>query len=166
VQSLFGFLIGNNRPNNVDTVVAVKHTVLAIAWLAVNQSVSSAFFLEPPFDTAPMKLDPDIAQARKRPQRFWFGRDLSKLTMVRSKSEQDMRVGEKVLLKNSDSLPSTTHGQEGDPGVVVVHTFVVRQTCTDVTVLWQDGVHEMVKSTNLIPYLNPDESDCWWVICG
>lgn len=42
MQSLFGFLIGNNRPSNVDTVVAVKHTVLAIAWLAVNQSVSSS----------------------------------------------------------------------------------------------------------------------------
>lgn len=83
------------------------------------------------------------------------------LTLVRSKSDQDMRVGDKVLLKNPVSLPSTTHGQEGDPGVVVVHTLVVRQTCTDVAVLWQDGALEIVRSTNLIPYLNPDESDCW-----
>jgi ubiquitin-conjugating enzyme E2 O len=113
-----------------------------------------------------MKLDPDIAQARKRPQRFWFGPDLSKLTLIRSKHDQDMRVGDKVRLKNTTSLPSTTHGQEGDPGVVVVRTFVVRQTCTDVTVLWQDGARETMKSTNLIPYLNPDESDCWWVFYG
>lgn len=39
VQSIFGFLLGNIRPGNQDTVVAVKRTVLAIAWLAINQSV-------------------------------------------------------------------------------------------------------------------------------
>jgi ubiquitin-conjugating enzyme E2 O len=81
--------------------------------------------------------------------------------MVRCKSEQDMRVGDKVLLKHSASLPSTTHGQEGDPGVVVVHTLVVTQTRTNVTVLWQDGAREIVGATDLIPYLNPDDSDCW-----
>lgn len=39
VQSIFGFLLGNVRPGNQDTVVSVKRTVLAIAWLAINQSV-------------------------------------------------------------------------------------------------------------------------------
>ena len=43
--SLFGLLIGNNRPSGTDTVVAVYHTVLAIAWLALNQAVRSHTFL-------------------------------------------------------------------------------------------------------------------------
>lgn len=73
-----------------------------------------------------------------------------------------MRVGDKVLLKDTTGLPRTTHGQEGDPaGVVVVQTFIVKETCTTVTVLWQDGTEEVLRSTELIPYLNPDEYDCW-----
>lgn len=39
VHGLFGFLMGNARPSSEDTVVAVRRTVLAIAWLAINQSV-------------------------------------------------------------------------------------------------------------------------------
>ena len=39
VQGLFGFLLGTTRPSNADTVVSVKHTVLAVSWLAINQSV-------------------------------------------------------------------------------------------------------------------------------
>jgi hypothetical protein len=45
IQNLFGFLMGNNRPSNVDTVIAVKHTVLAVCWLAINQSVRSVEIL-------------------------------------------------------------------------------------------------------------------------
>lgn len=40
MQSLIGFFLGNARPSNSDTVVHVKRTVLAVAWLAINQSVS------------------------------------------------------------------------------------------------------------------------------
>ncbi len=39
VQGIFGFLLGSMRPNVADTVVSVKHTVLAVAWLAINQVV-------------------------------------------------------------------------------------------------------------------------------
>lgn len=31
------------------------------------------------------------------------------------------------------------------------------------TVLWQDGSRETLSSTELIPYLNVDEHDCWYV---
>jgi ubiquitin-conjugating enzyme E2 O len=74
-----------------------------------------------------------------------------------------MRVGDKVHLKDCVDLPITTHGQEGDPaGVIAVQTFVVKETKTTVNVLWQDGTQETLPSTELIPYLNPDEYDCWW----
>ena len=82
--------------------------------------------------------------------------------MVRSVSGEDMRVGNKVLLKDCVGLPVTTHGREDDrAGVVTVQTFVVKETKTTVNVLWQDGTQETLPSTELIPYLNPDEYDCW-----
>lgn len=40
MQSLIGFFLGNARPSSRDTVVHVKRTVLAVAWLAINQTVS------------------------------------------------------------------------------------------------------------------------------
>lgn len=45
MQSLIGFFLGNARPSSQDTVVHVKRTVLAVAWLAINQSVSSIGFI-------------------------------------------------------------------------------------------------------------------------
>ena len=39
VQSFFGFLQATPKPDQQDTVLTVKHTVLAVAWLAINQMV-------------------------------------------------------------------------------------------------------------------------------
>lgn len=39
MQTLMSFFLGNVRPSAQDTVIEVKRTVLAIAWLAINQSV-------------------------------------------------------------------------------------------------------------------------------
>ncbi|KAJ3528107.1 hypothetical protein NM688_g8036 [Phlebia brevispora] len=39
MQSIIGFLLGNVRPSSQDTVLSVKRTVLAVAWLAINQSI-------------------------------------------------------------------------------------------------------------------------------
>jgi ubiquitin-conjugating enzyme E2 O len=39
----------------------------------------------------------------------------------------------------------------------------VKETMTRVTVLWQDGASEVLDTKELIPYLNPDEYDCWCV---
>ncbi|KAI0932058.1 hypothetical protein AcW2_000786 [Taiwanofungus camphoratus] len=145
VQGLFGFLLGNARPSSQDTVVAVRRTVLAIAWLAINQSLS-----------------PAEAQSRLRPARFWHGQDLAKLTLVRRRAEQTFRVGDRVLPKDTIGLPVTRHGKEEDiHNVLEVHTFVVRETRTMVNVLWQDGTRETLDAKETVPYLNPDEYDCW-----
>lgn len=97
-----------------------------------------------------------------RPKRFWYGSDISELTLVQSKSDRDLRVGDKVVLKNASELPRSTHGREGDvTGVISVQAFCVKETRTTVEVLWQDGIREKLQSTELIPYLNPDEYDCW-----
>ncbi|KAH9082216.1 hypothetical protein EDB83DRAFT_2503321 [Lactarius deliciosus] len=119
--------------------------VLAISWLAINQSLSA-----------------EAAQRISRPERFWSGENLAKLKLVRSRAEWMMRVGDKVILKDATNLPSTRHGKEGEPyGVIEVRVYVVRETQTTVDVLWQDGSTETMPTTRLIPYLNPDEYDCW-----
>ncbi|KAJ7932556.1 hypothetical protein B0H13DRAFT_1955957 [Mycena leptocephala] len=134
VHNLFGFLLGNSRPSPNDTCVHVAHSVYAITWLALSQA--------------------------RRPQQFWTATDMSKLTLIRSLSDLEMRVGDRVTFKDEVQVPSTTHGLEGGPRIVV-KTFTVTETQTFLDVLWQDGTKETVRSTELIPYLNPDEYDCW-----
>ncbi|KAJ7092567.1 hypothetical protein C8R44DRAFT_816023 [Mycena epipterygia] len=143
VHNLFGFLLGNTRPSPSDTCVHVTHSVYAVTWLAVSQA-----------------LDPEEAQSRRRPQQFWTGSDMSKLTLIRSLSDLEMRVGDRVTFKDESRVPGTTHGLDGG-SKVVVKTFTVTETQTFLDVLWQDGTKETVRSTELIPYLNPDEYDCW-----
>ncbi len=43
LASMIGSVFGNRA--SVDTVLDVKHTVFAISWLAINQSVSSTLTL-------------------------------------------------------------------------------------------------------------------------
>ncbi|TFK56945.1 hypothetical protein OE88DRAFT_1670528 [Heliocybe sulcata] len=147
MQSFFQYFRGNDlpQPSNDDTVVDLKHTVLAVTWLAVNQS-----------------LEPNEIQNSKRPQRFWHGADLARLTLIRSHMDQMVRVGDRLTLKPSDDLPVTRHGGEGtNHPPIEVRTFAVSSTDTTVNVLWQDGQVEKFKSTEVIPYLNADEYDCW-----
>ncbi|KAL1940019.1 hypothetical protein VTO73DRAFT_9354 [Trametes versicolor] len=143
VTGILGFLIGGTRPSDRDTVINVKHTVLAIAWLAINQSLS-----------------PEDAQGKPRPQRYWYGADLGKLTTITRKAEEAMRVGDRVRLKNSRDGPVTRHGRPADGGIEV-DTLVVQETRTSVDVLWQDGTRETMDVKQTVPYLNPDEYDCW-----
>ncbi|KAF8973555.1 hypothetical protein BDZ97DRAFT_1775695 [Flammula alnicola] len=143
MQNLFGFLQGNNEGKEV--VIDVKHNTYAVAWLALNQS-----------------LEPAIAEKKTRPKQFWSGQDLGRLTLIRGRSDLEMRVGDRVHLKDAKGLPWTEHGQEGDAtGVVQVQTFLVTETVTELDILWQDGTRETLKSVEVIPYLNPDEYDCW-----
>ncbi|KAJ2927209.1 hypothetical protein H1R20_g9885, partial [Candolleomyces eurysporus] len=73
-----------------------------------------------------------------------------------------MRVGDRVYLKDTSSAPLTQHGNEGDPaGIMQVHTYKVIETVSMFDVLWQDGVREKVRSIDVVPYMNPDEYDCW-----
>ncbi|KAF8078774.1 hypothetical protein FPV67DRAFT_1466416 [Lyophyllum atratum] len=143
MYNLFGFFLGATRPDSVDTVISVKHTVYAVAWLAVNQS-----------------LDPADAEGKTRPPKFWHGEDVGKLTMIQGRLDLMMRVGDRVRLKDITGTPFTTHGLE-DGEVIQVRVFIVAETQTTLDVLWQDGTQETVRSTEVIPYLNPDEYDCW-----
>ncbi|KAG7450676.1 uncharacterized protein BT62DRAFT_927948 [Guyanagaster necrorhizus] len=146
MQNLIGFFMGSNRTDHsVDTVVAVKHTVYAVAWLAVNQT-----------------LAPSVAENHSRPQRFWYGKDISKLTLIRGRSDFQIRTGDKVNLVERTGHPVTIHGRSMQ-GVPPIHveTLTVAETETTVDILWQDGTTETLKSVDLIPYLNTDEYDCW-----
>ncbi|KAJ7596874.1 hypothetical protein C8J56DRAFT_1041125 [Mycena floridula] len=141
-----GFLLGNSRPGQLDTVVMVEHTVYAVAWLALDQS-----------------LDPAESQHRSRPKRLWYGADVSKLTLIRTRSDFQLHVSDRVRLKNPSGQPVTKHGKLEENGGRLLHVqcFAVKETQTIVQVLWQDGTRETLKSTELIPHLNPDEYDCW-----
>ncbi|KAF8167745.1 hypothetical protein B0H34DRAFT_740587 [Crassisporium funariophilum] len=144
VQNLFGIVQGRNEGSK-DVVIAVKHNAYAVAWLALNQS-----------------LDPATAENKSRPQKFWYGEDIGRLTLIRGRSDMEMRVGDRVYVKDTTGLPTTEHGQEGDAtGVVQVQVYSITETATELDVLWQDGVREILKSVEVIPYLNPDEYDCW-----
>ena len=48
MSSLIHYLLGNARPSSQDTVLSVRRTVLAIAWLAINQSVRTLSSFLPP----------------------------------------------------------------------------------------------------------------------
>ncbi len=54
VTGILGFLLGGTRPSDRDTVISVKHTVLAVAWLAINQSVGPHAVFTPCEDNAQM----------------------------------------------------------------------------------------------------------------
>ncbi|EJD03783.1 uncharacterized protein FOMMEDRAFT_139931 [Fomitiporia mediterranea MF3/22] len=145
IQTLLSYFMGDFRPSSNDLVVSVKHSVYVVAWMAINQMLS-----------------PEEASKRKRPQKFWSGTEISELTLLRGINDQLPRVGDRITLKSVLDSMVTTHGQAGQKaGVVHVDTFVVSETQTMVDLLWQDGRTETVRSTELVPYLNPDEYDCW-----
>lgn len=108
------------------------------------------------------QLSPEEAQRKPRPQRYWYGDDLGKLTVVSRRAEEAMRVGDRVRLKNRGAVPVTKHGgSSGSQGVIEVETLIVQETRTTVEVLWQDGARGSLDARETVPYLNPDEYDCW-----
>lgn len=73
-----------------------------------------------------------------------------------------MRVGDRVRLRDAAQAPLTRHGRSTEPhGVIEVDTLIVQETRTTVDILWQDGTHETHDARETVPYLNPDEYDCW-----
>ena len=145
VQGIFGFLLGSTRPSTSDTVISVKHTVLAVAWLAINQAVCHIISLTRlPCITDPgLQLSPEVAATKPRPQRYWYGNSLGDLTIVSRRAEEAMRVGDRVRLRNNAGVPVTRHGRSPDgQGSIEVDTLIVQETRTSVDVLWQDGTRE------------------------
>lgn len=101
---------------------------------------------------------------KERPQRFWHGQDIKKLTFIRAQSDCEVRVGDRVRLKPTAQVeaPVTRHGRpEGDDGICNIRTLLVVETQTSVDILWQDGTEETTAAKDVVPYLNPDEYDCW-----
>jgi ubiquitin-conjugating enzyme E2 O len=132
--------------------------------LASCQSIREPFSRLPSLYSSkiPSKLDPSELENRKRPQRFWSGDDLGKLTLVVA-SDHGVHVGEGVVFKDRTRPPFTAHSQESDPSSgLVVRTLIIKETRTTLDILWQDGSKETLDSKELIPYLNPDEYDCWY----
>ena len=84
------------------------------------------------------------------------------MTLVHENSGQIHRVGDRVTLKNTPNEFVTTHN-DGNGRVINVDKLIILETKTVVEIQWQDGSKEVVTATNLIPYLNPDEYDCWSV---
>jgi ubiquitin-conjugating enzyme E2 O len=72
-----------------------------------------------------------------------------------------VHLGDKLTLKDCPPDMTTKHGRDSAQGHVEVDVFMVVKTRTTVKVIWQDGSEESVRSTDLIPYMNPDEYDCW-----
>ena len=110
-------------------------------------------------------MDPQQAESKIRPPKFWSGPDIAKLTLIRGRPELEMRVGDQIKFKHQrEDLPVTRHGRDDDiNGLVTVQTYFVAETRTTLEVLWQDGVREMLNAVDVIPYYNPDEYDCWFV---
>lgn len=131
--------------------------------LAGVKSDSMVVHIYPFSSDLSFQLDHDTMLKKRRPERFWHGEDLMKLTVLRTKSG-DVRVGDKVILPNDETIPvvSFETGVEGN-GKIDSRTLCVQETRTTVVVLWQDGSRETLLSTDLIPYLNIDEYDCWCV---
>ncbi|KAH9486595.1 putative ubiquitin-conjugating enzyme E2 23 [Psilocybe cubensis] len=123
-----------------DIVIALYHSVYVVAWLALNQS-----------------LDPSVSASKKRPQRFWFGEDIGKLTLIRGRSDLEMRVGDRVQPKDLTDIPVSEHGPAPKVGQGrLVTTCVVTETLTEVTVLWQNGITEVVKPGDYVLWKNEE----------
>lgn len=164
MHNYFGlfFSADGSRIDGVDTVIDVQHTVYAVAWLAVSQMASNCF--QDHFRASRLifhQIDPTTAETKTRPQRFWAGKDIGKLTLIRGHSDLEMRVGDRVRLKDNTAAPFTIHRRDDTDALLEVRLFVVTETETTLDVLWQDGTKESLRSTEVIPYLNPDEYDCW-----
>ncbi|KAF9455069.1 hypothetical protein P691DRAFT_691418 [Macrolepiota fuliginosa MF-IS2] len=143
LSSILGSVFGM-RPGS-DTVLEVRHTVYAISWLAINQS-----------------LDRTEAAKRQRPKKFWTWEDLSDLTLVQARTDNEMHAGDRVRLKGTAGAPVTLHGEEGKGlGILTVDTYTVTETESEIDVLWQDGVKETLSAKEVIPYPNMDDYDCW-----
>ncbi|KAJ3573658.1 hypothetical protein NP233_g2277 [Leucocoprinus birnbaumii] len=132
-------------PRTMDTVLGVVHTVYAIAWLAINQS-----------------LDPAEATKRQRPKRLWAGKELQNLVMMPVPSDLEATVGTRVSLKDEAGVLVTQHGSDqGDYGVYKVNAYKVVETETEVDVIWQNGRQETLLARDVVPQMSQDEYECW-----
>lgn len=73
-----------------------------------------------------------------------------------------MHIGSRVRLRDLDPSVVTHHGgTQGTPIKYAVDMMTVKETESELVLLWQDGTIEHVNSKDIIPYINSDEHDCW-----
>jgi hypothetical protein len=58
-------------------------------------------------------------------------------------------------------VPASHHEDPDTHLTIGVDALTVVATQSRVEILWQDGTREWVPSIEVIPYINPDEFDCW-----
>lgn len=58
-------------------------------------------------------------------------------------------------------VPPSHHEDPETHLIIDVDALTVVATRSRVEVLWQDGTRGWVPSIDVIPYINPDEFDCW-----
>jgi ubiquitin-conjugating enzyme E2 O len=68
-----------------------------------------------------------VAATRERPNLLFYGPEVSRLRLVRGKSDAIMRIGDRVTLKEGIPAPVTRYGKPDDPiGVVEVRLCTVK----------------------------------------
>ena len=131
------------------SIVDIKQTVLYINWLALNQ-----------------KLSPEEQAKRPKPPALWT--DYSKLTLVKTFSERNHEIGDRLVfksqqLKDKYGAKVTYHGGSRR---FPVDVMLCVGTQTELDVLWQDGSRTKEKARDMIPHTNLDEHESWpgdWV---
>lgn len=77
-------------------------------------------------------------------------------------------IGERIVFKDPFqaarlNIHSMIYKDQEMKIEVNVDAMVIRETRTQIEVLWQDGTRSWEISTGLIPHLNLDEYECWYV---
>lgn len=159
----------NPEASGSDVVVEVLQTVLAISWLAINQRVCRYHQRGCSLINC-VQLDEKVASEKKRPNRFWHGPKIKELVAVSAATDNHLRMGESVSLRDPNSgfsksvIPTIHRPKNADPKgpAITVRTMAVKETRTTITVLWQDGTTEKASANDLLHHLNPDEYECWY----
>ncbi|KDE07879.1 hypothetical protein MVLG_01972 [Microbotryum lychnidis-dioicae p1A1 Lamole] len=118
----------------------VKQLAVAVNWLCTNQR-------RPCLPTESDAL---------RPKRYWSGTHLSDLLLVRAGAQHLHSIGDKVVFKDpSREPPLPTNTPTLSPPLSGDRVFVIANSRTNCTVLWQDGTrttdaaHTFEHCTNL-----------------
>lgn len=129
------------------------------------------------------QLPVEEAQSRQRPERFWSVEDVWKLTCIHPRGETSSIMGERVVFKDKSraqrelspvswsflvdrrtaalNLHGITFVDQASNVVIPVDALTVTATRSRVEILWQDNTRQWLLSTEIVPYVNTDEYDCW-----
>lgn len=144
ISSAFSASNPNPDSQKSNKIIDVRQTVVCINWLGMNQ-----------------KLDMATQAFKPRPKRYYTGKEISNLLLVRN-SDDSFQIGDRVVsrfanersLSNLFGFKKTEESNEED-------TFQILRTSSNVEILWQNGSKSTEFSKDLIPYLNLDEFDVW-----